>query len=83
MADIFDKIAARDNAPKPRKLKKVVRYVITWTPAAKPFGGNACERKTSRKIYERALALKLVKRLNRLNPEADAYADPINVTITV
>lgn len=56
----------------PVKTKLVTRYVIVYTAG---YG-----RKTSMRWYERGLAARIVKRLNK-NPDTDAYASPFRVHI--
>ena len=70
--DIFDRIAALDATPRAPRYVTVKRYLLRYERTA---GG---EFRSSRRLYERAAALRIVRRLKRRG--VDAYASPMMVT---
>ncbi len=72
-ADLDGVLGRAKAAPVAAKVRKVKRYQIMYTTA----DGN---RRASRKLYEYAVARKIVARLNR-RAYADAYASALTVTV--
>lgn len=80
MTNLTDSLRRDDMRPaaiKPTRTKLVKRYAVLYTT-------SSGDRRTSRRVYPRAYALKLAARLNQLSDNrADAYASALMIRVTV